>query len=105
MNLAAAVQTTGINWESVGVIIAALTVIVTIMLYVLSRKDRRQHDSSVQLEARFSEMQQEFTTAINHLSDVLMAKLETKESVARISERLARLEGAAGTALAENSHH
>lgn len=99
MILAAAVQTKGINWESVSVIIAAVAVIVTIMLFVLGRRDRRQHDTSVQLETRFNEMQQEFTTAINHLSDVLMAKLETKESVARISERLARLEGAAGSSV------
>lgn len=83
-----AVRTTGINWESVVAITGILALMMTGVLYAFSRRDQRQ---AVQND----ELRQEFTAAVNHLSDVLTAKLETKEAVAQISVRLARLEGAA----------
>lgn len=87
----ATVHTNGINWQSVGAIIAGITVILTIMGWIFARRDRK---NEVQNEA----IKQEISTAIDNLSTVLLAKLETKEKVAQISERLARLEGAANIA-------
>lgn len=84
-----AVHTAGVNWESVGAIAAVVAVIMTVVLFIMARRDRRQ-------QAFNTEVQTDITAAVNHLSDVLMAKLETKETVARISERLARVEGSMG---------
>jgi K+ transporter len=39
--LASAVHTTGVNWESVGAIAACVTVIMTFVLWIWSRGDRR----------------------------------------------------------------
>lgn len=86
---ATAVHTTGINWESVAAIAAVVAVIMSVVLWIMSRRDRRQ-------QAFNQEVQTDITAAVNHLSDVLMAKLETKETVSRISERLARVEGSMG---------
>lgn len=98
--LASAVRTTGINWESVAAVAACVAVMVTVVLWLFARVDRRRQAASDKRDAEFTranaELKNEFTQAINHLSDVLTAKLETKEAVAQISVRLARLEGAAG---------
>lgn len=90
------VTTTGINWESVGAIAAIMGIIVGFMTWWVTHRDRRQRVAGERVE-------QAITDAVNHLSDVLMAKLETKEKVSQISERLARLEGAAGSAQRGNS--
>lgn len=98
------VHTTGINWESLGVIIGALSVIVVLMLWFFDRRDRRRLADAQQMErereqrenarlAENAELRREFTEAMAHLSDVLLAKLETKETVSRISERLSHVEG------------
>lgn len=87
----AVVRTTGINWESVAAIAAIMGALIALMTFWITRRDRTQRDLNAQMESSI-------TDAVNHLSDVLMAKLETKETVARISERLARLEGASGVA-------
>jgi hypothetical protein len=83
------VQTTGVNWESVGVIIAAISVIVTVMLWIFARQDKRREHTAI-------ELRDDMRHALDHLSDVLTAKLETKDTVARISERLARVEAVMG---------
>lgn len=88
---AAAVRTTGVNWESVAAITGIVAVIMTVVLWIFNRRDKRQEEQN-------NELRHEFTRAINNLSDVLLAKLETKEAVAQISVRLARVEGAAGIA-------
>lgn len=96
------VRTVGINWESVGVIVAAVGVIVALVVpmvvWLSSRRDRRSENALDLQRAANVELKQDFTDAINHLSDILTAKLETKETVAQISVRLARLEGAAASA-------
>lgn len=81
------VKSTGINWESVAAIVALMSVVVTIMLYVITRRDR-------QTSVENQEIKQEISSAVDRLQEVLLAKLETKETVSRISERLARVEGA-----------
>lgn len=86
---AAAVHTTGINWESVAAIAAAVGAIMTVVIWIFNRRDRRQADLS-------AELRREFTEAIDHLSEVLVARLETKETVSGLAVRLARLEGALG---------
>lgn len=91
MLASAIVRTTGVNWESVAAISAIMGVLIALMTFWITRRDRTQRDLNAQMESSI-------TDAVNHLSDVLMAKLETKETVARISERLARLEGASGVA-------
>jgi fatty acid desaturase len=48
------------------------------------------------IEFRTNRNEKRIEGAINNLRDVLLAKLESKENVARISERLARLEGSKG---------
>ena len=74
-------QVVGISWQTVGVIIGAFSALITALVVLQERRNRTIKD--------------EIKSSVDHLSDVLLAKLETKESVARISERLARIEGAA----------
>jgi hypothetical protein len=83
------VHTSGVNWESVGVIVAAISVIITVMLWVFARQDRRRERTAI-------ELRDDMRHSLDHLSDVLTAKLETKDTVARISERLARVEAVMG---------
>lgn len=82
------VHTSGINWASVGAIIGGITVVLSIMGWIFARRDKKNEEQNEAIK-------QEISTAIENLSTVLLAKLETKEKVAQISERLARLEGAA----------
>lgn len=98
------VHTTGINWESLGAIVGIISVIIVLMLWYFDRRDRRRLADAQALErdrekreddraAENMDLRREFTSAITNLSEVLTAKLETKETVARISERLAHVEG------------
>jgi hypothetical protein len=81
-----AVRTTGINWESVGVIVGS---VVALIAFLVSVQDRRN-----------ATVQHSIQESVDHLSDVLIAKLETKETVAKLSERIARLE----TAVLDSGH-
>lgn len=65
------VHTSGINWESVAVIVSAIVGCVGAFTAWVGRQ---------------------ITVSINHLSDTLMAKLETKENVTAINLRLTTLE-------------
>ena len=84
------VRTVGINWESVGVIVGLVGVVVTVMLWAMNRREHRA-------ETATREARTDMTNALDHLTEVLLAKLETKETVARISERLARVEAVIGS--------
>lgn len=68
------VRTTGVNWESIAVIggfvIAAMTFVLT------------------QMSRRNTQIKNDITASVDNLGEKLMLKLETKESVQRISERL-----------------
>lgn len=91
-----AAHATAINWQSIGAIAAVLAIFLGLMTWYLTRRDTRQ---AAQNEA----IKQEIADAVGHLGERLEAKLETKETVSRISERLARLEGAAGMPNRDNS--
>jgi hypothetical protein len=91
MNLAATVRTTGLNWESLAVIFAGFA---TIAGFLLTWSEHRS-----------SQNKAEITDAVNRLSDVLQAKLETKQVVSGISERLARLEGSISASGTTNIHN
>lgn len=84
-----AVRTTGINWESVAAIGVLVGILVTVLLWVFGRQDARR-------ERATAELRQDMTSSIDHLSEVLTAKLETKDTVARITERIARVEAVVG---------
>jgi hypothetical protein len=83
--LVTTVHTSGINWESVSVIggfvIAAMTFLMLLM------------------ERRNTQIKNDITSSVNNLGTILEAKLETKQTVAGISERLARIEGVIGDRL------
>lgn len=80
------VHTSGINWESIGAITAVMTAAVAFITWLIARRDNRA-------EIRSNEIKVQISDSVNHLGEILTARLETKETVARISERLARVEG------------
>lgn len=90
------VHTTGVNWESVTAIVAIVGIIQGMLFWLFARRDKKREDSAEKVRVLITEAMQEQTNALNHQTDMLLAKLETKETVAKISERLARVEGAAG---------
>lgn len=92
---AQAVRTTGINWESVAAIGVIVGILVTVLLWVFGRQDKRR-------ELATKELRQDMTNSIDHLSEVLTAKLETKDTVARITERIARVEAVMGIPAGQN---
>jgi uncharacterized membrane protein YccC len=73
------VQTTGINWESLATIVGSFAAIAAAML--------------AWTEHRSSNLRSQITDAVTTMSQILEAKLETKEAVNSINIRLARLEG------------
>lgn len=77
-----AVKTTGLNWESLSVIVGAFAAVAAVML--------------TWTEHRAVNQKTQIADAVNYMAQVLEAKLETKEVVTQISIRLARLEGALG---------
>lgn len=81
------IHASGINWIGISPILALLIGAGSLIVTLQVRRENRQ-------DARSEDVKNEITTSVDHLSEVLLAKLETKETVARISERLARLEGA-----------
>lgn len=86
-----AVHTTGINWQSIGVILAAL---VALLAFLVGFQEHRNTAVKDQIRA-----------SVDHLSEVLTGKLETKEAVSRLSERIARLEGPAQRISVVESEH
>lgn len=75
------VHTTGLNWESLGVIIAAFTFIFTAFTWFIVRRDS-QNDRQ----------KNETAQAVKNLETVLLEKLETKENVNQIRVTLATLQ-------------
>lgn len=76
------VQTTGINWMSFIPLVATIvTCFIGVAVYGENRQAKRQN-----------EMKSEITESVGHLSDVLLERLETKENVSKLNERLARIE-------------
>jgi len=81
---------TVLNWQTIGVLSAMFfgfsSIFITLFIFMINRRENRS-------DKRNSEIRDEIANAVNHLSEILLAKLETKETVAQISIRLARLEG------------
>lgn len=70
---------TGLNLDSIGIIVGAIAAAVGVLIGLQERRNKT--------------ITEQITTSVDHLSDVLLAKLETKETVAGLSVRLARIEG------------
>ena len=83
----ATVHTSGINWASIGTIAGIVFFAFSMMTWFLMRREKRSDEQNEQIKEQIS-------TAVNALGDRLILQLETKEVVAKISERLARVEGA-----------
>lgn len=65
------VKTSGINWPSVLLIAGSIVGCIVALLGFLDIRQRRRQD----------DIRDEITRAVNHLSDVLLEKLETKDNV------------------------
>jgi hypothetical protein len=90
------VKTTGINFDSIsviaGIIIAMSSLIIAYVTYRDRKIEKRQEDHKDEL-ARITQSNAEtIAREIGHLSDVLVARLETKENVYKLAERVARIE-------------
>lgn len=79
-----------LDWTIVGSVTTVFAALFGVVVWYFGRRDRKN-------EVANEEIKQEIATAVDNLGKLLLAKLETKEKVAQISERLARLEGAAGS--------
>lgn len=87
MNIAdQVVHSTGINWIGISPILAVMIAGIGVIIAVMNRRDERYQRQNI-------EIKEEISSSVNHLGEVLSARMETKEAVARISERLARVEG------------
>lgn len=84
------VHTSGLNVESLAVIFGGVAAMLTVGLAFVDRRARRR-------EQALTEIKSEITGSVDHLSEVLLAKLETKENVAQINSRLSRIEGMIGS--------
>lgn len=78
-----------INWASTSAILGVIIAGLGLIIALIQRRERKQQEQN-------QEIKREITESIDHLSEVLLAKLETKEKVSQISERLARIEGQRG---------
>jgi hypothetical protein len=83
------VHTSGINIESLAVILGGFAACFALLLAWLNRREDRA-------DKRDQATRKEITTAVENLSTVLTAKLETKEVVAGMNVRIARIEAVIG---------
>jgi hypothetical protein len=81
------VHTSGVNWESLSVILVAIGVAFSVFTWVILRRDSKR-------QVQNEEIKTEIKVAVDHLAEVLLLKLETKETVSKIESRLSRIEGA-----------
>lgn len=79
------VTTHGVNWTSVTVIIVPIVAcLVGIATYLESKSNRRETRREKFTEDLQNQMKEEITSAVGHLSDVLLERLETKDAVNQI---------------------
>jgi uncharacterized membrane protein len=77
------VHTTGINWQSVAVIVGSLGVfILSAMIWFVALIDRRNRT-----------IRTEISSAVDNLAAVLTARLETKDAVNQLRVEVAQLKG------------
>lgn len=89
---AATVHTTGVNWESVSVIIATVTALSAILMWWF---DRREQARSARSQADKQQTQDAIREMGDHLTATMQlqfANLASKDTVAALSERIARVE-------------
>lgn len=72
------VHTTGVNWDSVGIIIGAVLACLTFLTGLQERRNRQ--------------IRGDITEAVAHLGEVLGERLETKANVAHLTARVAVVE-------------
>lgn len=73
------VHTTGINWESLAVILGGFAAVIAVLQTFTSRRQARLESS--------------IADAVNHQTEILMAKLETKENVNELRIKMAEMQG------------
>lgn len=76
-------------WTAIGIVSTIVFGLFGLMLTLQTRRETRYNQ-------RNEEIKTEITMAVDHLAEVLTAKMETKDTVNGISVRLARVEGAMG---------
>jgi hypothetical protein len=74
----ATVHTSGVNWESVSVIAGVIVATMAFFVGVVNR--------------RSDAVRGEIKEAVDHLSEVLVGKLETKDAVNSLAQRVTRIE-------------
>lgn len=95
------VHTSGLNIESLATILAGFATVVGVLIAFVSRRlDKRDTAHSREVE----ELRKDFTEGLNHMAEVLNARLETKQAVSAISDRLSRVEGALAASTVQTSH-
>lgn len=76
-------HTSGINWESVAVIVGGIgTFVLGALIWVVQLIERRNRA-----------VKDEITNAVNNLATVLEAKLETKDAVNQLRVEMAEMRG------------
>lgn len=86
------VHTTGINIESVlAIVIPLAAFFVALAAYLDARQSRRDAKREAILTKIQADTKDEITTAVDHLAEVLLERLETKEEVSKIRTDLAVL--------------
>lgn len=78
MTAMAVVHATGVNWDSVGVIVGCVVACLTFLAGIQERHNRK--------------IRGDITDAVSHLGEVLGERLETKTNVAHLSARVAVVE-------------
>ena len=68
-------------------------VLLTFVTYRQNQRDRMHDREQTNRAKEMQDLRADMTASVNHLGEILLAKLETKESVAVINSRLSKLEG------------
>lgn len=76
-------------WTAVGIVSTVVLGLFGLMLTLQGRRETRYNQQNTEIKT-------EIKDAVEHLGEVLTARMETKETVNGISVRLARVEGAMG---------
>ena len=86
------VHTTGVNIESLAIILGGIAAMASAIVVIQERRTRAIRDQA-------DDIRGEIKTAVEHLGDVLTARLETKDKVSTLNARVARVEGVLGIAI------
>lgn len=84
------VHTSGINLASLVSIIAGFAAVATVMLSMIYRRIDKRDKAH---ETEIANLRKDFTDGLTNLGNLLSARLETKDAVSEIKERLSKLEG------------